>query len=211
MIYSAKHNFLFLKNYKVGSTTLEVELSQILDDSAVVTPIYPENVLHKPRNSTKFYNHISYKEIESILGKNILDKTETVVFVRNPFSVVLSHMYMSFAWGDINNPTDQDVDDYFDNKTRLHRISSLMSRKIYTKNNVVMAKTVYKYENGLEQINQTLEKVGIGSVFINAKEKIYKPKEIQPQDIFKQKHIDIIFQDWSWEIEQFDYKLTNMV
>jgi hypothetical protein len=211
MIYSQKHNFLLLKNYKVGGTSLEVDLSQVLDDSAIVTPIYPANKLHIPRNFDNFYNHIPYIKIEKILGKDVLDKTESVVFIRNPFDIVLSHMYMSFSWSGIINPDKSDVDKYFNNKTKLNKITGFMSRNIYTINNIVMAKTVYKYEDGLEQINKTLEKVGIGSVSINSKEKMYKPKEVKPLDVFESRHIDIIYRDWSWEIDQFDYKLSPVV
>jgi Flp pilus assembly CpaF family ATPase len=116
---------------------------------------------------------------------------------------------MSFAWSEIKNPSEEDVDKYFKNQCKLNRISSSTSRKIYTKNDKVMAKTIYKYENGLEQINKTLENLGISSIKINAKEKMYgnKPKEIKPSDIFKSRHINIIYKDWSWEIDKFDYDL----
>lgn len=206
MIYSAKHNFLLLKNYKVGGTSLEVELSQVLDESAIVTPIYPQNQLHRPRNFGEFYNHIPYNRVEELLGKDVLDKTESVVFIRNPFDVVLSHMYMSFAWDDIVIPTEKNVEDYFQNNGKLKKITGSVSRKIYTKDNEIMAKTIYKYEDGLDQINQSLKKVGIDPILINAKEKMYKPKEIKPADIFKSRHIDMIAKDWAWEINQFDYK-----
>jgi hypothetical protein len=211
MIYSSKHNFLLLKNYKVGGTSLEVELSQVLDDSAIVTPIHPESPLHRPRNFNRFYNHIPYTEIESLLGKDILDKTHSVVFVRNPFDVVLSHMYMSFSWSQINNPSKADVDKYFNNETKLKKITSSMSKNIYTKNNTIMAKTIYKYEDGLDQINKTLCDVGIGAISINAKEKAYRPKNIRPLDIFTSNQIDDIYKDWAWEIEQFDYTVSPMV
>jgi hypothetical protein len=211
MIYSAKHNFILFKNYKVGGTSLEVELSQVLDESAVVTPIYPENPLHKPRNFDNFYNHMPYVQIEDILGQDILDKTQSVVFIRNPFDIVLSHMYMSFSWSGIENPSKLDVDKYFNNETKLNKITGAMSRCIYTKEGEVMAKTIYRYEDGLEQINKTLNNVGIPSIAINAKEKIYKPKEVKPLDVFSSYHIDSIFEDWSWEIEKFDYYVPNMV
>ena len=211
MIYSEKHRFLLLKNYKVGGTSLEVELSQVLDQSAVVTPIYPENLLHQPRNFNKFYNHITYVELENLLGVDALNKTESVVFVRNPFDVVLSHMYMSFSWSGINNPSKFDVDKYFNNKTKLNKITSSKSKSIYTKGDVIMAKHVYKYEDGLDQINKVLYDVGIDKIAINAKEKVYRPKHIKPTDIFEPRHIEEIYKDWSWEIDKFDYAPSPMV
>lgn len=207
MIYSEAHNFILFKNYKVGGTSLEVELSQVLYDSAVVTPIYPNNVLHKPRNVGLFYNHIPYVEIESILGEKTLAETESVVFVRNPFNVVLSHMYMSFSWSGIKEPTVYDVDRYFDNSCKLSRLTGLKSRAIYTKNNNIMAKYLYKYEDGLDQINPILNKVGIGSINISANEKAYRPKNVKPTDVFLDKHIDIISEDWAWELDKFEYHI----
>ena len=56
MIYSPDHNFLLLKNIKVGGTSLEVELSQVLPNNAIVTPILPKNDKHKPRNYAGFRN-----------------------------------------------------------------------------------------------------------------------------------------------------------
>ena len=61
MIFSEKHNFLFIKNMKVGSTSMEVELSKILPDSAIVTKINPPNKDHKPRNFRNFVNHTSWE------------------------------------------------------------------------------------------------------------------------------------------------------
>jgi hypothetical protein len=207
MIYSKKHNFILFKNYKVGGTSLEVELSQALDESAVITPIAPPNILHKPRNVGLFYNHISYSEAEKILGEDVLSNAESAVFVRNPFDSVLSHMYMSLIWGGVEDPSQLDVDKYFNNEGTLARLTGLKSRSIYTKNESIATKHVYRYEDGLDQINILLEKVGIGSISIAAYEKAYKPKHIKPRDVFSQKHIDIISQDWSWEIDKFGYQI----
>ena len=187
-------------------------MSQVLEESAIVTPINPPNELHRPRNfDDNFYNHIPYNSIEEIMGKDALEKTESVVFVRNPFDVVLSHMYMSFSWGGIKNPKESDVSDYFENKTELNKITSLKSRNIYTKDNEIMAKTVYKYEYGLEQINETLDKVGIGKISVSAIEKNYKPKDIRPLDVFTSDQIKSIREDWAWEIDKFGYSPVPMV
>jgi hypothetical protein len=207
MIYSKSNNFIFLKNYKVASTSLEVELSRVLDEYAVVTPITPENILHKPRNVGLFYNHMPYVEIEKIIGKDILSNTESVVFVRNPFDVVLSHMYMSFNWGGVENPSEKDVDNYFNNKGWFVRINGALSRATYTKDSKIMAKHVYKYEDGLDQINHVLSKVNIDNINIQAKEKMYRPKNIKAVDVFNKNQINIIQKDWDWEFKNFGYSL----
>ena len=38
MIYSPDHKFLLLKNHKVGGTSLEVPVSMIVPENAIVTP-----------------------------------------------------------------------------------------------------------------------------------------------------------------------------
>ena len=92
MIYSPDHNFLMLKNSKVGGTSLEVELSKVLPENAIVTKIDPPNSQHRPRNHKGFYNHMPYLEASSILD---LSNTKSYIFVRHPYDTVLSAFFLS--------------------------------------------------------------------------------------------------------------------
>ena len=49
MLLSTKHNFVFIKNKKVAGTSLEVFLSNYLEDDAVVTPVSTFNFLDEVR------------------------------------------------------------------------------------------------------------------------------------------------------------------
>lgn len=50
MIVSHKHRFIFLKTRKAAGTSIEVALSQIAGDDAIVTPVHPPEEGHHPRN-----------------------------------------------------------------------------------------------------------------------------------------------------------------
>jgi hypothetical protein len=76
MIYSPDHNFLLLKNRKVGGSSLELVLSKILPENAIVTKLTsptnttdPVPTWHKERNygeDNKFYHHIKYEELKKV-------------------------------------------------------------------------------------------------------------------------------------------------
>lgn len=209
MILSPKHNFLLIKNYKVGGTSLEIELSQIIKDpDAIFTKIYPNNDAHKNQNDDGFYNHISYAELYTKLGKSYLDSLNSCVFVRNPFDTVLSHFYMAARWAKISHIDIKTVDRYFDNDLGLDKLTGLKTRNLYTVNGTIAVNNVLKYENGIESINPILTSLGIESIKNVYREKTYKPSEIKPSDIFLDRHIDIIRNDWAWEFTTFDYSIS---
>ncbi len=50
MVVSHKHGFIFLKTRKTAGTSIEVALSKIADDDAIVTPAHPAEPGLEPRN-----------------------------------------------------------------------------------------------------------------------------------------------------------------
>lgn len=50
MIVSHEHKFIFIKTRKTAGTSIEVALSAIAGDDAIVTPITPPEPGHQPRN-----------------------------------------------------------------------------------------------------------------------------------------------------------------
>jgi hypothetical protein len=67
-IISFSHNFIFVKTRKTAGTSLEVHLAQQCADDDIISPIYPETSVHKPRNYIQqtglitFYNHMAATE-----------------------------------------------------------------------------------------------------------------------------------------------------
>ena len=208
MIYSLDHKFLLLKNAKVGGSSLEVELSKILPDNAIVTPIDPKNLEHNPRNyEIKFYNHAPYSLIKNFLDLNDVKK---YVFVRNPYSVVLSdffHILHDRVSPNFKKYNDKDflnkeLDMYFSNNMIKN------THWIYTENNKIIVDKILYYENGIEdEINKVLPSHGIDNIKMQTFEKKYKPDWANYKDIFNDEHIDKINKEWSWEFKNLGYSL----
>jgi hypothetical protein len=221
MIYSPDHNFLLLKNQKVGGTSLEVSLSMVLPNNAIVTPrttshpswkIEEKNYIgYNPRNYEGFYNHISYSEIQNKID---LSNVTSYVFVRNPYSSVLSHFFHRLhifnkgneTWSEI---TDKDkeilVDQYFNNELgwEWHR----SNRHIYTsKDGNIQADRVLRYEDGVQkEINSVLPDHQIPQININIYEKSFRPKDLSVDQVFKDRHMEKIRLDWAWEFGNLGY------
>jgi hypothetical protein len=196
MIYSLSHNFLLIKNQKVGGTSLEVELSQVLPQDAIVTEIYPKNKNHQPRNDDGFYNHISYDEITKRID---VSNTKSYVFVRNPYLVVLSDFFHHQNMDGSQPFVDYDLLDSYIDDTMI-----ASQHHLFTINGTIAATKVLRYENGITQeINPILQEHGIPQISINTYEKAYRPKHIFPKDVFKEHHINKIKKLWSWEFNNY--------
>ncbi len=95
MIVSHKHRFIFIKNGKTASTSIEVFLSGICGESDIVTPIYPHVEPHRPRNHEGFYNRMPGAEIRQRLGADIWNRYYKFCVERNPWAKALSYYYMA--------------------------------------------------------------------------------------------------------------------
>jgi hypothetical protein len=222
MIYSPDHNFLLLKNHKVGGTSLEVPLSMVVPDNAIVTPKTsddpawkldePEIAGYRPRNyEIGFYNHIPYVDIASKLD---LSKANAYVFVRHPYKAVLSDFFhrlyfiqKNFIWNDLEKKEQQNlVERYFNDDLGWTWYRS--SKNIYQHydGSLAVGKILY-YENGVEkEINSVLPIHNLPKIKLTRNEKAFRPKNVVYQNVFSKKYLEIIRKDWWWEFETLNYK-----
>jgi hypothetical protein len=221
MIYSPDHNFLLLKNHKVGGTSLEVPLSMIVPDNAIVTPKTSDNPAwkldepkiagYKPRNyEIGFYNHIPYVDIANKLD---LSKANAYVFVRHPYKAVLSDFFhrlyfiqKNFIWNTLEKEERQNlVDRYFNDD--LGWIWYRSSKNIYLHYDGSLAvKKILYYENGIEdEINAILPLHKLPKIQLKIKEKAFRPTNIAYTDVFDQTHLKMIQDSWQWEFENLGY------
>jgi hypothetical protein len=208
MIYSPDHKFLMLKNFKVGGTSLEVELSKVLPDNAIVTKITPANTEHNPRNDKEFYHHMSYSSVSSILD---LSNTKSYIFVRNPYDTVLSMFFYELKkknidWGSLDKTERDDIlEKYF--YKNIEDFSMIKSTKyMYCVKNEIMVDKILRYELGIEdEINSVLFTHNIKNITMNTFEKQYRDKIYTVENTFKPKHIKKIQSEWSWEFNMFGY------
>jgi hypothetical protein len=221
MIYSADHNFLLLKNMKVGGTSLEVDLSMVLPENAIVTSKVSDNPMwvlkedyyypgYNPRNYDGFYNHMTYSEISKKID---LSNVKSYVFIRNPFEVVLSDFFHRLHFIDLNttwNKLDRKekvllVDKFFNNEIQKGWMKS--TKKLFISDDKKIQVTKFlRYENGIEnEINNVLDDHGINRIKLSAQEKRFRPNEINYKDVFLDRHLDIIYKEWQWEFNYFGY------
>jgi hypothetical protein len=209
MIYSPDHKFLMIKNVKVGGTSLEVELSKVLPDNAVVTPINPSNVDHIPRNYGNFYNHISYKLIKERID---LSDVKSYVFVRNPYNIQLSMLFYrlkekNIVWNETPTWKKDKLLNLFFSQTDHSFGMQNSTKNIYTINKSLAVDRVLMYENGIEyEINSVLPSHGIQKIKMKTFEKQYRPKKYTVKNTFKDKHLEKIYNEWEWEFKEFGYK-----
>lgn len=91
MIISHKHKFIYFKAKKVAGTSTEILLSDLVDDSDIVTKIIKGDYsTHKPRNYKGFHNHSSPKYIKNQIGEYKFSCYYKFINVRNPFDRMVS-------------------------------------------------------------------------------------------------------------------------
>lgn len=56
VIVSHEHRFIFVKTRKTAGTSIEVALSQLAGDDAIVTPVQPAEPGHEPRNWRRLFD-----------------------------------------------------------------------------------------------------------------------------------------------------------
>lgn len=99
-IISHQHNFIFVKTRKTAGTSIEVELSKILDHEAIVTPVIPPVPGHQPRNWRRgilrkpYYNHMPATLIRSALGADRFERMFKFCVEREPVGKCISHFHM---------------------------------------------------------------------------------------------------------------------
>ncbi len=119
-IVSFQHNFIFFKTTKTAGTSIEVDLSKIAGDDAVVTPIVPPEPGHLPRNyrdpdgEDLFSNHMRAALVRKQLGPKVFDSMFKFCVEREPIQKCISqfHMLRNSPLHSKNGAFDLSWDDY---------------------------------------------------------------------------------------------------
>lgn len=187
---------------------MEVELSKILPDSAIVTLINPFNKEHRPRNMGKFVNHTTYLEASLALD---LSNVRSYTIVRHPYEMVLSDFFfrqevLSKDWGSLTKSEQEIlVGQYFANQFN-NGPWMKSTRGIYTVNDKIAVTDILRHELGLEsEINRILPLHNLPKIKINTFEKAYRPRGIGYTDVFSKQQLDMIASEWLWEFETLGY------
>jgi len=99
-LISFDKELIFIKTVKTAGTSIEVDLSQRLEEAAIVTPIFPEYPGHEARNyldesgEAQFYNHMPATRIRELLGVEIFERFTKICVQRDPVDTCISYFHM---------------------------------------------------------------------------------------------------------------------
>jgi hypothetical protein len=204
MIYSPDHNFLLLKGLKVGGTSTEIVLSRVVPDNAIVTPIKPYHVEHRPKNYAGFETRMSYSEINEKIN---LTNVKAYIGVRNPYEVVLSRFFHTLVlkqinWKLLNKDERKNILNTFFQEDFMKSTKHLYLSKDFE----IQVESFIRYEKGVEdETNKILKNHGIPEIVIDKYEKAHRPKGIHYPDVFNKEHMEKIQEEWFWEFDHLGY------
>ena len=173
MIISHKHRFIFIKTEKTAGTSLEIALSSFCDDSDIITPLVPEDEAVRQSVSgqaarnfyvpfgkysfrkwgkllikgqrTKFYNHITAKEIKNFVDEDVWTNYFKFCFERNPWDKLISWYYWRYKTEP--RPT---ISEFIDSG----EAAKVSAYPLYTIDDQVAVDKVFMYERMEEELNE---------------------------------------------------------
>lgn len=99
-IISFRHGLIFIKTAKTAGTSIEVDLSRVVEPEAVVTPILPPVIGHEARNfvgpdgQPLYFNHQTASAIRDQLGIEHFSQMTVFCVEREPVEKCISHFHM---------------------------------------------------------------------------------------------------------------------
>lgn len=193
-VISAQHGFIFVKTTKTGGTSVEVELSKLVEKRAIVTPVIPPEPGHDPRNYRRgplrkpFYNHMPAALIRRYLGDKAFFGSYRFCVERDPITKCISHFHMlansslhrpgnlpPLSWAEYVEAGEFpiDVDKYVD---------WVDGRRQLVVNEVI------PYETMQEDLARIGRELGIGPINLSvrakagySKERLVRPADVTPE------------------------------
>ncbi|TWT57516.1 Sulfotransferase family protein [Thalassoglobus neptunius] len=183
MIVSHKYRYIFIKTNKTAGTSVEIALSKFCGPDDIITPISPVDeqkrtelgyrgpqnyqapisqygvkdalkLMTKGKQKTKFYNHMSAREVIDFVGQDIWDQYFTFCFERNPWDRIVSLYY----WRNKTEPRPT-ISEFIESPDP----QMLKNRGInlYTIDGEVVVDRVCKFENLADDLEEIRKQVGI--------------------------------------------------
>ena len=171
MLLSHKYKFIFIKTKKTAGTSLEIELSKLMSQKDIVTPIKPAHPEHIPRNyiynGRKLFNHIMISDLKKIFPEYMFKNYFKFCVEREPVDKCLSDFFM-YKSSLYHNKNRKNItwEQY------LHLGNFPIDTDKYTdfENNLCVDK-ILKYENLEEGLFEISKKLGLPFRGLNVKAK----------------------------------------
>lgn len=183
MIISHKYRFIFLKTNKTAGTSIEIALSKHCGEEDIITPIArddeklrrnlgypgPQNYLYTLKDlgirsyisgtllrnrEKKYYNHITAREVKSLIGDEIWKNYFKFCVERNPFDRVISHYFYFFK----REPRPS-LSEYLNSEAPL--VLKKLGYELYTIGDEIAVDRICKFENLNKDLEEIRLKLGI--------------------------------------------------
>jgi len=205
MIISHKFKFIFIKNYKVASSSCEVFLAEMCGPDDIITPINPPLPEHVPRNHSDFKRHLPALHIKALIDPKIWDNYFKFTFERNPFDKMVSWYYWNCKKG-YNNSFKQFVLDCHENK-----IKFVPGFTMYSTAGKPIIDFIGRYENLEEDLKFVCKKLNLP--FERSIPKIHtniRKNKSHYSSFYDSKTKKIVEKQYSRVIDFFNYTFENI-
>jgi hypothetical protein len=198
MILLRKPGLLFVKGVKVAGTSIEVFLAQHAGGDDIVTPIAPPNPLHAPRNyqgaagAAKFYNHMTAREIRSLLGAESFAKLRRFGVVRDPFEKVRSMFAMEYLRHDGDYDVDRAIED-----------TPSEAERYRDADGTLLLTDVLRYEDLDAELKRLFDSAGIPFERLEIREKAEYREQCPVEAEFDERQRERILRKFAWEIDNY--------
>jgi hypothetical protein len=228
MIISHKHKFIYIKNKKTASTSLEIALSKYCGADDVITPIIDKDEQKRSELGYRgaqnyriplkhygkedylkaiyvggpltFYNHCGAGFVKRHVDARVWDDYYKFCFERNPWDKTVSKFNYRKHFKKQDLP---DINEY------IHRekINDYSDFNLYSIDNKVMMDEVFKYENLKESLQQIKSRIGLPEVpeLPHAKKGIRKHKR-DYREVLDETSREVVARYFAREIAWFGFK-----
>ena len=213
MLLSHKYKFIFIKTYKTAGTSVEVELSKVMGENDIVTPIIPPYDGHVPRNHKMkpellrkilrrpaFYNHMPATSVRSAVGDRVFGSYFKFCVEREPVSKCISHYSMLKNSPDHNKSGKSLTwEDYVSRKS-----FPVDHNQYIDANGTLLVDRILPYEDLSGALTQLASELGFSFAGLKAKAKSGFREEIPVSD----KDREAIYEAFSPSLPYTGYSLS---
>lgn len=229
MIICHKYKFIYLKSSKTAGTSMEIALSKFCGDQDVLSPLGTEHenlrrglgycgaqnylapvtdyrfrdiarLFVRARGKTRFYHHISAKEVQRYVGVDIWNSYYKFCFERNPWDRVISWYY--WRWQSEPRPT---LAEFIDSNA-LEKLRKT-GFELYSIDGRVAVDRVFLFENLQEDLEKLRDLLGLPETpSLPRAGSIYRKDKRHYRDILNGEQKERIASIFSKEIGLFGYE-----
>ena len=222
MIVSHEHRFIFVRNRKTASTSVEILLSRYVGPGDVVTALCerdeglrrrygglgPQN--HRwpgwpaagptppgPGPGIRFYNHMPVAEIRALVGERVWRSYFTFCFERNPWDKVVSLYYHRYR---------QAPRPGLAQFVRSAEASDAYNWPLYTERDQPAVDVVGKYENLATEFPQILRRLGLPTSEALPRAKAHFRPPVEQGEVLDAESVSRVAELYAKEIEYHGYQ-----